>query len=124
MPERGGVHPRLERLFVPPPRHHQPGGTPVGRLQQLEALETVLVVHRAGPGREPAGQLVAAISRHGNRVDPHDRHAYDHARTADLRRPDGTARAASTQTGIVDLSPETSVACADGLRWNGPRWSL
>src|ERR1700744_5680588 len=75
VPERGGVHPALERRLVPPPGHHQPGGPPVGRLEQLEALEAVLVVHRAGPGSEPAGKLVAAVGGHGNRVDPYDCHS-------------------------------------------------
>src|SRR6516225_10620118 len=82
MPERWGLHPRLERRLVPPPGHHQPGGPPVGRLEQLEALEAVLVVYRAGPRGEPAGEFVAAVGGYGNRVDPHDRHTSDHARTA------------------------------------------
>jgi hypothetical protein len=41
-------------------------------LQQLEALEAVLAVHRAGPGGEPAGQFVTAVGRHGDRVDLDD----------------------------------------------------
>ena len=52
MPERRRVQPGLEGLLVPPPGHHQPGIAPVGRLEQLEALEAVLAVHRTGPGRE------------------------------------------------------------------------
>jgi len=75
VPERGGVHPRLEGLVIPPPGYHEPGRALVGRLEQLEALETVLVIHRAGPGGEPAGKLVAAVGGHRNRVDPHDCHA-------------------------------------------------
>src|SRR5262249_57100154 len=41
--EGRGVHPSLERRLVPPPGHHQPGGPPVGRLEEFEALEAVLV---------------------------------------------------------------------------------
>jgi hypothetical protein len=48
---------------------------PVRRLEQLEALEAVLVIYRAGPGGEPVSELIAAVGGHGNRVDPHDRHA-------------------------------------------------
>src|SRR5260370_40133355 len=80
VPERGGLHPRLECRLVPPPGHHEPGGTPVGRLEQLEALEAVLVIHRAGPGGEPAGELVAAVGGPRYRVDPPKRHAPDPAR--------------------------------------------
>src|ERR1700691_2957699 len=53
VPERGGLHPRLEGVLVPPPGHDQPGGPSVGGLEQLEALEAVLAVHRARPRREP-----------------------------------------------------------------------
>src|SRR4029077_16874472 len=74
VPERRRVQPRLEAGVVPPPGHHQPGGAPVGRLEELEALEAVLVVDRACPGGEPAGQLVPALGRHGDGIDLHDGH--------------------------------------------------
>src|SRR5262249_49878956 len=72
--ERRGAHPRLEGVLVPPPGDDQPGGSFVGRLEQLEALEAVLVVDCAGPGGEPAGELVPAVGGYRDRVDPHYRH--------------------------------------------------
>src|SRR5215472_6439138 len=74
--EGGGAHPGAERLLVPPPGHHQPGGPLVGRLEQLEPLEPVLTVHRARPRGEPPRQLVAAIRGHRNRVDLDNRHTF------------------------------------------------
>jgi predicted dinucleotide-binding enzyme len=73
--ERGGLHPRLERVIVSPAGDHQPGGPVVGRLEQLEPLEAVRAVHRAGPGAEPLGQLVPAVGGHRDRIDLHNRHA-------------------------------------------------
>ena len=78
VPERGGAQPGLERLLVPPARDHQPGGALVGGLEQLEGLESWLVVHGTRTGGEPAGELVAAIWRNGDCVDLHDGHAADH----------------------------------------------
>jgi hypothetical protein len=45
--ESRGVQPRLERLLVPPPGDHEPRGPLVGRLEQLEPLEPLLVIDRA-----------------------------------------------------------------------------
>jgi len=56
-----GVHPGLERLVIGPTGHHQPGGALVGGLEQLEALETCLVVDRTGACGEPASQFVTAV---------------------------------------------------------------
>src|ERR1700750_1173980 len=61
VPERRRVHPGLERLLVAPAGDDQPGRALVGRLEQLEALEAVLVVDGAGPGGEAAGELVPAV---------------------------------------------------------------
>src|SRR5215472_11538459 len=77
--ERRGVQPGLEGRLVPPPGHHQPGGALVGRLEELEALEAVLVVDRARPGGKPVGELVTAVGRHSNRIDLYNRHATDDA---------------------------------------------
>jgi Protein kinase domain len=67
--ERGRVQPRLERALVLPAGYDQPGGAVVSRLQQFEALEAVLSVDRARPGREPPREFVPAAGWHGNRVD-------------------------------------------------------
>src|SRR4029453_12777669 len=61
-------------VLVPPPGHHQPGRALVGRLEQLEPLEPVLVVHGPGPGGEPPPQLVAGGGGNGDRVDLDDGH--------------------------------------------------
>src|SRR4029450_6920171 len=72
--ERGALDPRLERLLVPPTGDHQPGRALVGRAEQLEALEAVLVVHGAGPCGEAPAQLVAGALGHGDGVDLDDGH--------------------------------------------------
>jgi putative hydrolase of the HAD superfamily len=72
--EGRGVHPGVERLLVAPTGHHQPGGAVVDGLEQLEALESVLVVDRSGTGGESLGQLVTAVGRHGDGVDLDDGH--------------------------------------------------
>src|SRR5260370_20259915 len=59
--ECGRAQPGVKGCLVPPPRHHEPGGALVGRLEELEALEALLVVDRARPGGEPAGKFVPAI---------------------------------------------------------------
>ena len=61
--ERGGVEPGLEGPLVPPAGDHQPHAPVVVRLQQLESLEAVLPVDRAGPRRETTGKLVAYAGR-------------------------------------------------------------
>jgi predicted dinucleotide-binding enzyme len=87
--ERGGVHPRLERVIVPPAGDYQPGGPVVGRLEQLEPLEAVRAVHRAGPGAEPLGQLVPAAGGHRDRIDLYNRHGIDLARPRSAARGSG-----------------------------------
>jgi hypothetical membrane protein len=82
VPERGRRPPGLEGLLIPPAGNDEPRGAAVGRLQQLEPLEAVLVVHRPGPRGEPAGQLVPAVGRHRNCVDLHDGHAQNDASRA------------------------------------------
>lgn len=73
--EGGRIQPGLERNLIPPPGYHQPGSSPVGRLEQLKALEAVLVIDRASTGGEPPGQLVTAVSRHRDRVDLNHSHS-------------------------------------------------
>src|SRR5699024_5728675 len=82
--ERRGTHPGCERIFVAPPGDDQPGGPAVGWLEQLETLEAVLVVHRAGPGGEPVGELVPAVGVNGDRVDLDHAHECDDATRAQL----------------------------------------
>jgi hypothetical protein len=79
--EGRGRYPGLKRRIVPPSRYHQPRRTAVGRPEQLETLEAVLIINSAGPSGEPAGQLIPAIRRHGDRVDLDNRHRLT------LRRP-------------------------------------
>ena len=69
MPKRGRAHPGLERLVVRPARDDQPGGSLVGRFEQLEALKAGLVVDGTCTGSESASQLVAAFGGNGDRVD-------------------------------------------------------
>src|SRR5215831_6294729 len=92
VPERRRVQPRLEAGVVPPPGHHQPGRAPVGRLEELKALEAVLVVDRARPGGEPAGKLIPALGRHGNGIDLHDGHVPIMPAGPGGRPPDARAR--------------------------------
>ena len=66
---RRGAHPGLERLLVAPAGDDEPLLAVVGRLEQLEALESVGVVDRAGPRGEPVGQLVTGVGGHGDGVD-------------------------------------------------------
>ena len=54
----------------------------IGPSDALGPVESVLVVHCAGPGGKPAGEFVAAVGGHRNRVDPHHGHGSDHARPA------------------------------------------
>ena len=75
MREGRRAHPRLERRLVAPPGDDEPGRPVVGGLEQLEALEAVLVVDGAGPGGEPVGELVAARGVDGDGVDLDDAHA-------------------------------------------------
>src|SRR5580700_1724586 len=89
--ECGRIPPRLERLLVPPAGDHQPRRAAVGGLEQFEPLEAVLVVHRTGPRREPAGQLVAAVGRNRDRVDSHHSHVVDDASYPDARAGPGDA---------------------------------
>jgi len=74
MPERWRAHPSLERIVVSPSGDDQPGIALVCGPQQLEALESWLVVDRTGTRRKPASQLVAAIGGHGDRIDLDDAH--------------------------------------------------
>ena len=55
-------------------------------MQQLEALEAVLVVDGAGAGGEPLGELVAAVGGHGDGVDLDDGHAVHRAKRTGRRR--------------------------------------
>src|SRR4029434_9811699 len=68
------LDPGVDRLPAQPTGDHQPGRALVGRAEQLEALEAVLVVHGAGPGGEPLAQLVAGALGHGDGVDLDDGH--------------------------------------------------
>src|SRR5450755_5148914 len=79
VPERWRVQPSFEGGLVPPPGDDQPGAAVVGRLEELEALEAVLVVDGAGPRGEPASELVPAVGWHRDRVNLHDGHALDDA---------------------------------------------
>src|SRR5258708_31174836 len=79
-PVCGRAVPGVKGCHVPPPRFHEPGGALVGRLEELEALEALLVVDRARPGGEPAGKFVPAIGWHCNRIDLHNSHVLDDAR--------------------------------------------
>jgi hypothetical protein len=81
------VEPGLKRGFVAPAGHDQPRGAVVGRLEQLEALETGLAVDRARAGGEAAGKLVPAVGRHGDGIDLHDRHAIHDASGGDVVPP-------------------------------------
>src|SRR6185436_19597442 len=86
--ERGRRDPGLERLLVAPPGHDEPRRALVGRLEQFEALEPVLVVDGAGPCGEAAREFVAAVGGHGDGVDLDDGH------TAILAGGTGAARPA------------------------------
>ena len=75
--EGGRAHPGLERLLVAPAGDDQPCRALVGRLQQLEALEAVLVVDCADAGGEATGQLLAGSGVDGDGVDLDDGHHDD-----------------------------------------------
>jgi predicted dinucleotide-binding enzyme len=75
--EGGGLHPGIEGVVVPPAGDHQPGRPVVGGLEQLKALEAVLVVHGPGPGGETARQFVTGVGWYGDRVDLHHSHGID-----------------------------------------------
>src|SRR4051794_31855524 len=89
--ERAAAHPCLERLLVAPTGDHEPLIAVVGRLQQLETLEALLAVDRAGTRREPTGELVAAVLWHGDGVDLDDGH----------RRQTGSAMSVAAFTNAV-----------------------
>src|SRR3546814_11715321 len=72
--EGRAAHPRVERVLVTPAGHDQPGGAVVHGLQELEALEAVLVVEYPRSGREALGQLVPAVGCDGDGVDLDDGH--------------------------------------------------
>src|SRR6476619_2743969 len=72
--ERRRRDPGIERCFIAPAGDDEPSGPVVGRFEELESLEPVLVVHRAGPRPEAMGQLVAAVLRDGDGVDLDDGH--------------------------------------------------
>src|SRR5262245_27987775 len=78
--ERRAVHPRLEGGLVAPAGDDEPRGPVVGGLEQLEALEAVLVVDRPGSRCEALGQLVAAPLGNGDGVDLDDLRHGRHAR--------------------------------------------
>src|SRR5258708_25164306 len=86
MSERRRVQPRFEGSIIPPPCQHQPGGPLVRRLEKLETFEAILVVDGARPRGEPAGQLVPALSWHGDRVDLYHGHMLDDASSSHGRR--------------------------------------
>src|SRR5258708_21563969 len=73
VPECGRAQPGVKGCLVPPPRYHEPGGALVGHLEELEALEALLVVDRARPGGEPAGKFVPAIGWCCERSGLHNR---------------------------------------------------
>src|SRR5262249_4675232 len=73
--EGGAADPRVKCVVVAPAGDDEPRRAVVGRLQELEALEAVLVVDRAGASGEAPGQLVARVGRDRDRVDLDDRHA-------------------------------------------------
>src|SRR5258708_38149690 len=87
VPECGRAQPGVKGCLVPPPRYHEPGGALVGRLEELEALEALLVVDRARPGGEPAGKFVPPIGWHCNPLDLHNSHVLDYARLCPGTRP-------------------------------------
>src|SRR3954451_535559 len=95
--ERRRRNPGIERSFIAPARDDEPGGPVVGRLEELEPLEPVLVVHRAGPRPEATGQLVAAVLRDGDGVDLDDGHWPMVA--PPLTRSSGQARPGDSATG-------------------------
>jgi hypothetical protein len=72
--ERRGRHPRLEGGDVAPAGEHEPCATAIGGAKQLEAFEPLGVIDGPGPFPEPPGQLAAALSRDGDRVDSNDAH--------------------------------------------------
>ena len=68
------IEPCLERCLVAPAGDHEPGGAIVGRFEQFEPFEAVLVVHRTGAGGEAAGQFVAAVLGNADGIDLDDSH--------------------------------------------------
>src|SRR6476469_6283338 len=98
-PERRAVHPRLEAGLVAPAGDHQPRRAAVGRLEELEALEAVLLVDGAGAAGEAPGQFVARVGGHGDGVDLHDGHTGS-----------STTLPARWVVGSHDRSPESSSA--------------
>lgn len=72
--ERRRTDPSLERCLVAPAGDDEPGGPIVGRFEQFEPFETLLVVHSTGPGGETSGQLVAAVLGNGDGIDLDDSH--------------------------------------------------
>ncbi len=97
--ERGAADPRLERLLVTPARHDEPDVAIVGRLQQLESFEAVLVVDRTRTCREPFRQLVATVGRDGDRVDLDD--------LSHLRRQAGSGMSVGSCTSAVGCPVDT-----------------
>jgi hypothetical protein len=79
--EGGRLHPGLEGILVPPAGEDQPGGPFIDWLEQLKALEAVLVVHGTGPGSETPGQLITGVRWYRDRVDLHHSHGIDHFRS-------------------------------------------
>jgi hypothetical protein len=72
--EGGGGDPRLEGGGVAPAGDHQPGRSPVGGSQQVEALEPLGRVDRAHAGGEASGELVTAPFGDADGVDPDHGH--------------------------------------------------
>ena len=65
-------------LLVAPPSDDEPRRAAVGRPEELEALEPVLVVDGARTRREAPSQLVAGVLGDRDGVDLHNRHAAHH----------------------------------------------
>ena len=54
----------MEAVLVGPARHHEPGPAIIGRPEQLEALETLVIVDGSGAFRETSGDLVSETLGH------------------------------------------------------------
>src|SRR5262245_48498425 len=108
--------PGLERGLITPACDHQPGGSVVGGLEKLEALEPVLVVHSACPCGKPAGQLVSAVGRHRDRIDLDDSHLAMMAEVDRRASPSRGGWSSGAASGVASLTqPYYICVIRDGL---------